>query len=877
MLKKIGEWIFSFYCHPDFQEDILGDLEEHYRSNFKEVGKRRADLKFFLNVLLLFRFSLLRDSWLSLNLIHTTMVKNNIKMAYRSMVRQKFYSFLNLTGLAIGMAACIFIAIFVKDELSFDKHFEDSDRIFRIAANLKFGDNVFNLSFAPDPMAKTVKEEFPEVEEAARTRGNSTQLISYNNNYIRQDHITWADQEFFSIFSLPLLRGDRNHLLDEPNTAVLTETTAKKIFGEEDPLNKIIRVNDELNIKVTGVIADIPDNTHFDYNMFITMLNRADARQNIWLSNNFTTYLKLNSKEAKAVVDGRFPAFLERHFADQVKQMMGVDIKDALASGNLAATYFLQPVEDIYLHSNMDYEIRSGGSIENVYLFSIIGFFILLIACINFMNMATAKASIRAKEVGVRKVLGSLKRQLINQFLTESILNSLLSAIAAIAIVTLLLPYFNQLTNKEIVNPIFSLNGLWPYLAMATLIVGLLAGIYPAFVLSSFLPSKVLKGEVTQGKRAGWMRNVLVVVQFSTSIFLIIGSAFIYSQLDYLQHKELGFNKDQILVINETQLLGDQIQVFKTELERSAVIESATISDFIPATNTYNDSPFLSETATTTDEAVSLQIWYVDEDYAKTYDLKMADGRFFSKEFGSDSMAMVLNETAIKRFGYLENPVGRKIKSVMENGNTYTIVGVAKDFHFRSMTEEIQPQVFFLGNSTGSVSVKFKANMTSDVLAASESIWGKFSGGKPFEYDFLDDIFASSFRDQVRLKTIFSVFAGLAISIACLGLFGLAAYVTEQRKKEIGIRKVLGASMTTLLGLLFRNFTVLILVSSIIAIPLAWLYMDGWLADFPFRIALNPFIFIVSAIGTLLIALLTVGYQSMRAARRNPVENLRCE
>ena len=342
------------------------------------------------------------------------MVKNNIKMAYRSMVRQKFYSFLNLTGLAIGMAACIFIAIFVKDELSFDKHFEDSDKIFRIAANLKFGDNVFN----------------------------STQLISYNNNYIRQDHITWADQEFFSIFSLPLLRGDRNHLLDEPNTAVLTETTAKKIFGEEDPLNKIIRVNDELNIKVTGVIADIPDNTHFDYNMFITMLNRADARQNIWLSNNFTTYLKLNAKETKEVVDGRFPAFLERHFADQVKQMMGVDIKDALASGNLAATYFLQPVEDIYLHSNMDYEIRSSGSIENVYLFSIIGFFILLIACINFMNMATAKASIRAKEVGVRKVLGSLKRQLINQFLTESILNSLLSAIAAIAIVTLLLPWY---------------------------------------------------------------------------------------------------------------------------------------------------------------------------------------------------------------------------------------------------------------------------------------------------------------------------------------------------------------------------------------------------------------------------------------------------
>ncbi|MFT7382424.1 MAG: putative ABC transport system permease protein, partial [Roseivirga sp.] len=311
---------------------------------------------------------------------------------------------------------------------------------------------------------------------------------------------------------------------------------------------------------MTGVIQDIPDNTHFKYNMFVTMLNRADARQNVWLSNNFTTYLKLNAKESQAIVDGRFPEFIMKHFAEQVNQMMGIKLEDAVASGALAATYFLQPIEDIYLYSNMDFELRSGGSIDNVYIFSIIGFFILLIACINFMNMATARASVRAKEVGVRKVLGSLKSQLINQFLIESILSSIIAAIVAVIIVTLLLPSFNTLTDKQIVNPIFSLTGFWPFLLISTLIIGFLAGIYPAFVLSSFSPSKVLKGEVTQGKKAGWMRNILVVIQFSTSIFLIIGSAFIYSQLDYLQHKELGFNKDQILVINETQLLGNQLQ-----------------------------------------------------------------------------------------------------------------------------------------------------------------------------------------------------------------------------------------------------------------------------------------------------------------------------
>lgn len=881
MLKRLGENILSFYCHPTFQEDILGDLEEYYEANFEEKGRRFANRKYFIDVILLFRISLLRDNWISQNSNNIIMVKNNLKVAYRSMMRHKFYSALNLVGLAISMAACVFIAIYVQDETSYDKHFQNSKKIYRIAAHLKFADNEFHMPASPDPMAKAFKVDFPEVVQAGRTKGNATQMITVNDNYYQQSGITWADQEWFDIFKFSVLQGDRDHLLDEPNTVVLEKSTALKLFGNEDPLGKIVRYNDQTDLKVTGVIADIPANTHFDYDMFISMLNRSDASQNIWLSNNFISYVELTDEFSQEKVEAKVPDFVVKHFGPQLKEFTGADIVDGLNSGAFLLDYYLQSLESIHLTSDLDFELDESGSIEYVYMFSVIGFFILLIACINFMNMATARASVRAKEVGVRKVLGSLRKQLISQFLTESLLNSFLAFFLAIGIVFLMLPGFNQLTEKSLTDPLFGANGLWPYLTLAAFVVGILAGIYPAFVLSSFKPVKVLKGELNQGNKAKWMRSTLVVIQFSTSIFLIIGSMFVYSQLDYMQHKELGFNKDQILVISETQLLGDQIEAFKNELKRSPIIESATISGFIPSIGGNNDFPFLREDATTTEEAVSLQNWSVDYDYAETFDIEIVEGRFFSQEFVSDSSAVVINQTALRRFGLEADPIGKRIKTlggVVGNvSQHFTIIGVAKDFHLRDLSEEIQPHVFRLNRSSGAVNVKFTSESTQEVLKVAEATWDKFANGRPFEYNFLDQLFEDTFKEQQKVKTIFTVFAVLAVSIACLGLFGLAAYVTEQRKKEIGIRKVLGASTLTLVNILFNNFTKLILISSVLAIPMAWWYMDGWLSEFPFRIGMNPFIFVVGAVGTLVLALLTVGYQSMQAAKRNPIENLRSE
>ncbi|NVJ46584.1 MAG: ABC transporter permease [Cytophagia bacterium] len=809
------------------------------------------------------------------------MVKNNIKVAYRSMMRHKFYSMLNLVGLAVSMAACVFIAIYVKDELSYDKHFQNSEKIFRVANYLKFANNEFNLPTAPDPMAKTVKEEFPEVIEAGRTRGNSSMNIQIGDKFYQQSGITWADQEWFNIFKFSVLQGDKDHLLDEPNTVVLEQSTAKKFFGENDPIGQVIRVDNRDDMIVTGVIEDIPNNTHFDYDMFISMLNLDEARRNFWLSNNFVTYVELQTPEQQASFEDKMPEFLIKHMGEQIQQFMGADMVEGIEAGALDVRYFLQPINQIHLRSNLDFELNETGTIEYVFMFSIIGAFILLIACINFMNMATARATIRAKEVGVRKVLGSLRKQLIGQFLTEAVLNSFIAMLMAVALVYALLPGFNQLTDKSLENPIFSAGGLWPFLLLATVIVGFLAGIYPAFVLSSFSPVKVLKGDATKGKASKWLRNLLVIVQFSTSIFLIIGSILVYSQLDYLQHKDLGFNKDQILVVNETQLLGEQLDAFKTELERSSLVQVVSISGYIPATDALNDFPFLPEDATSPDESVSTQNWYVDEDYAEVYDIQILDGRFFDKNRATDTAAVIVNETALRRFGYTENPIGKKIKTlegVVDNrGQTFTIIGVMKDFHFRNMTTAIGPHALFLGNSRGSVSIRFNPESASEIVGLAENTWDQFASGLPFEYSFLDQLFQNQFGEQNRVKTIFTVFAILAITIACLGLFGLAAFVTEQRKKEIGIRKVLGASTFTLLNLLFNNFTKLILISAVLAIPFAWWYMEGWLSEYPFRVGLNPLIFILGTLGVLIISWITVGYQSLKAARRNPVDNLRYE
>ena len=880
MLKRLGERIFSFYCHPDFQEDIKGDLEEYYTWNLEEKGQKYANRKYFLDVLLLFRISLLKSNVLSQKLINIAMVKSNLKVAYRSMMRHKFYTFLNLSGLAISIAACILITVYVKHELSYDRYHKDSDRIYRIASYLKFGDNEFHFPAAPAPMAATLLNDYPEVIEAGRIHGNFSVLMERDGQFYNQENITYADQEIFNILSFNVLLGDRNHLLDEPNTVVLTESEAIKYFGEDNPIGEILRFDSRIDLKVTGVIEDIPENSSLRPDMIITMLNDRSARSTNWLSNNFVTYLKLDENNDAQALYEKMPKFYETHFSAQVKQFTGATLEQLLSSGSVL-NYQYQPVQRIHLYSSQDYNFPSEGSIQYVYIFSIVGLFILLIACINFTNLATARASVRAKEVGVRKVLGSLKQQLINQFITEAILSSVLAFAVAVGIVYAVLPFFNQLTDKEISNPVFGPGLLWLYLIIASLFVGLLAGIYPAFVLSGFAPAKVLKGEVTRGKSGGKMRNILVVVQFVTSIFLIICSFGVYNQLSYLQNKELGFNKDQVFIIPMSAQAEANADALKNQVAAISGVESVSLTSYIPAANVASDNPYIRDDASSPDEAVSTQNWRIDHDYAETYDLKLASGRFFDKAMASDSLAVIINETAAMRFGFADDALGKKIKMLAglqgQEMPTYTIVGVVKDFHYRNMLEVIQPLALFLQRDTGVLSVKFNSEKAQSVVAATEEIWSEITSGQPFEYQFMSDMFERQFRSEQRVKTIFTIFASLAIVIACLGLFGLSAYLTEQRKKEIGIRKVLGASTTSLLGLFFGTFNKLILIATIMAIPLAYFFMEDWLSDFSYRIGLNALMFIIGAVGTLLISWFTVGFQSLKAARRNPVDNLRYE
>ncbi|GAB5525221.1 MAG: ABC transporter permease [Roseivirga sp.] len=880
MLKRLGERLLSFYCHPDFQEDIKGDLEEYYFFNLEERGQKYASRKYLTDVVLLFRLSLLRDNWFTQNLTNIAMVKNNLKVAYRSMMRHKFYSFLNLSGLAVSIAACILIAVFVQHELSYDAYHHESEKVYRIATHLKFGDNEFRIPAAPAPMAETLKNDYPEIIASGRWRSDFTALVEHDNRFFNQSGISYVDQSMFNILTFDVIRGDINHFLDEPNTVVLTQTVVSKIFGERDPMGEVLRLNDQLELKVTGVVADIPDNSHFRPEIMVSMLSNPDHTSTNWLSNNYITYLKLAESNNPQALYEKFPTFIETHFSAQIKQFIGATLEQLQSSGSLI-DYQLQPIERVHLYSSQDYGIPSEGSIQYVYIFSVIGFFILLIACINFMNLATARASIRAKEVGIRKVLGSLRKQLINQFLTEAVLSSILAFSAAIGIVYLVLPYFNEITDKVIENPVFGSQGLWPYLLIACLVVGLTAGIYPAFVLSGFSPVKVLKGETTKGKSGVLMRNILVVVQFTTSIFLIISSLVVYNQLSYLQNKELGFNKDQVLIINETQALGESVEVFKNQLANVPGVMSVSISSYLPAINIGNDFPLLRADATSNEEAVSIQHWDVDADYANTYDLEIVEGRFFSEDMATDSMGIILNETALKRFGYTDNPIGQKIKRMGglsgAEAPTYTIVGVIKDFHFRNMTEVILPQAMYLRPSTGSVSIKFAPEQALAVQKAAADIWAEMGNGRPFDYNFMDDLFENQFQAESRVQTIFTIFATLAIIIACLGLFGLSAYVTEQRKKEIGIRKVLGASMPSLVRLLFSSFNKLVLISAVFAIPVAYFFMEQWLADFSYQITPGALVFVIGALGTFLIAWFTVGFQSLKAARRNPVDNLRTE
>ncbi|MDZ4148222.1 MAG: ABC transporter permease [Flavobacteriaceae bacterium] len=810
------------------------------------------------------------------------MLKNNFKIAFRNLLKNKGYSAINIFGLAMGLASCLLIALYVTDELSYDRYNLHADRIYRINTDFRIGGGDMHMTQTSDMMGELLKKDYPQVEESTRIYTSSgSKLIKKGNEFINEPRVANVDSTFFNVFTLPVIEGDTKSALNEPNTVVITESTAKKYFGSTNVLGKTVEVKNEETTtpyKITAVIKDIPHNTHFNFDFLFSMKN-VDYSWGQLTSHNFHTYLLLKPGTDYKLFEKNFSKYMELYMLPAIQQFINVKNMDELKKSGTYINYSLIPLTAIHLHSNYSFEITPSGNIQYVYIFSAVALFILILACINFMNLSTARSAKRAREVGIRKVLGTERKTLIFQFLAESTLTAFISLIIALGIAYLVLPLFNNVAAKSLsVNDLFGVQIL-PLLVLLPFVVGLLAGSYPALFLSKFKPIVVLKGNANSGFKKSNLRNVLVVFQFSASIILIISTLIVYSQLQYIQTKKLGFNKDQVLIIDDAHALNNNLQAFKNEVLAMQGVSSGTLSSFLPVANSSrSDNTYSKEAVMDLKSSIDMQTWWVDYDYIKTMGMEIVQGRNFSKDYGTDSNAILITETTAKLLGY-DNAVGKNIYVPSDNTSltSLQIIGVVKDFNFESLRQKLGPLCMRLSDSGGLASFKVTAADTKNLIAQVEEKWKTLAPGMPFRYRFMSDSFDEMYRSEQRAGTVAMVFATLAILIACLGLFGLVTYMAEQRNKEIGIRKVLGASVSNVVTLLSKDFLVLVLIAAVLAFPLAWWVMHKWLQDFEYRININVWFFVIAGVSALLIALITVSFQAIKAAIANPVKSLRTE
>ncbi|MBL0745877.1 ABC transporter permease [Chryseolinea sp. Jin1] len=809
------------------------------------------------------------------------MLKNYFTIALRNLSKHRFYTFINITGLAIGIASCLIITLYISQDLSFDKHFANADRIYRLDSETHFNGNHFSLAVAPPLAAPTLLHDYPEIEATANFRQWGWRRVRRTTDNIKEQYTVFGSNGIFKTFSLPLLHGNAANALTEPNTVVMSRSKAEQYFPGENPIGQTLIIDNKDNYKVTGVFEDFPATTHFKFDFIFAMPGLEDSKDNSWLSSNFNTYILLRNGASPKDLEAKFPKMVETYIGPQVKSFFGNDfsMQDFAAKGN-KIQYMLTPLLSIHLHSDKTGELGTNSDITYVYLFGAVAFFILTIACINFMNLSTARSANRAKEVGVRKVLGSLRSHLVRQFLMESILLSFFSFMIALAIVYLVLPAFNVLAERNLVVPITPL--FVATLVLAALVIGLLAGIYPSLFLSAFKPVNVLKGKVALGMKSGAVRSSLVVFQFMISIFLVIGTITVTKQMDFIQNKKLGFKKDQVIILHNAELLENQHETFRNEMLKVAGITNVSVAGFLPIAGWgRNDNSFWPYGKQPSQEnLISMQNWAVDTDYISTLGMEIVQGRDFSRAFPSDSTAIILNESAVKRYGF-KDPIGEKIVTG-NNGDfghtiTYTVIGVMRDFHFESLKQNITPLGIHLGKSGWSMSIRFASSNTASVIQDVEKTWKKFQPGQPFEYTFLDQAFGKMYTAEKRLERLFGIFAALAIMIACLGLFALTAFTAEQRTKEIGIRKVLGASVASIVLLLSKEFGKLIVISFILAAPLSWYAVNRWLENYTYKTEIGIAVYLFAGAAAFLVAWLTMGFQSVKAARSNPVNSLRSE
>ena len=806
------------------------------------------------------------------------MLKNYLLIAWRNVLKNKTFSFINITGLAIGLACFLLIALFVLDELSYDKFNEKADRIYRVNARIKFGGADISYPLSSDMMGQVLKKDYPEVEDYVRIyNANGSKLVKKGNDFITESNVCYADSNLFNVFTLPAIAGDTRTALDGPTSVVITEDIAKKYFGTTDAVGKTLETNNKGKTvyTVTAVIKNIPQNAHFNFDFFFSMKS-LDYQFGQFLSHNFHTYLLLKPGTDYRALEQHFLQYEEKYLLPEIKSI-GIKSMDEFRKAGNILEYSLIPLTQIHLYSARQYEFTPPGNIQYVYIFSAVAIFILLIACINFMNLTTARSAKRAKEVGIRKVLGTERKELITQFLLESVLMVVLSMTIAISIASLVLPLFNDVAGKHMTMMSLFSPLILPVLIALPFVVGLLAGSYPAFFLSSFRPSEVLSGQLKMSGGAGGLRSVLVVFQFFASIVLIIGTIIIYRQLHYIQTQNLGFNKDQVLVVNSASALGNNENAFKNDLTRLTGVQSATISSFLPVTpSSRNDNIFSGSAIMDVKNGFDMQDWAIDYDYLRTMGIQLIRGRGFSKDFGGDSASVIINETTAKILGY-KDPIGKKLYNFSDKVVAYEIIGVVRNFNYESVRQTIGPLGLFLGKASFAASFKINAANVPEILQAAEKEWKTLAPGMPFSYFFLDAAFDDMYKDEQRVGKIVLIFSVLAILIACLGLFGLSTFIAEQRTKEIGIRKVLGASIRSIVHLVSKEFMILVAIAFIIAAPVAWWAMNSWLRDFAYRVSLEWWVFALAGGLALSIAMITMSFQAIKAAVMNPTRSLRSE
>ena len=807
------------------------------------------------------------------------MFKNYFKIAWRNLLSSKSYSALNILGLAIGIASCLLIFLFVIDELSYDRYNEKAADIVRVVFKAEINGEKIKEAVVMAPVNEVLKKEFPEVIDATRLRNLGTPKITYNNRSYRNGKFAYVDPNFFRVFTLPIVAGDKKSPLDEPNTVVLTRKEAIKYFGEQDPIGKILSLeNTGQQLKVTALIDKIPQNSHFHFDMLASMLGDDRAKGISWMESNFFSYLVLRKGADYKNLEKKLPQVVKKYMGPQIRESMGVTFNEFTKDNQVGL--FLQPLTDIHLNSDFSTSstLEQGGDIKYVYIFSAIALFMLLIACINFMNLSTAAAAKRGKEIGIRKVLGSKRNQLVRQFLAESLLISVIAMAIAVVLVVLVLPLFNELSGKSLELAYLLRPKIMIALLLLSVLISFMAGGYPAFYLSSFNPITALKSKFSGSGRTKGIRSGLVVFQFIISAGLILATLIVEKQMSYIQNKNIGYDKKQLLVLREAYFLGKNEAAFKNQILKDPRVENVTTAAFVPA-GTTDENMSVVYLGDQTGSFRRMNVYNIDDQYIPTMGMTMKTGRNFSKEFGADSLNVIINETAARILGFLDEPIGKTLTRALDNNGTrqnLTVIGVIKDFNFQSLHQKIDPLIM-LNNPYGGLIVRAKVADMSGLIKSISNLWNGFNPQDTFSYALLDDSYKHAYLADQKMGDILSIFALLTIFVACLGLLGLVTFTTEQKFKEIGIRKILGSTVPQIVMLLSKEFVKLVFVSFIIAFPLGYYLMDKWLQDFAYRTEINVWVFALAGLITVLIAFLTICFKSVKAAIANPVKSLRTE